>query len=193
MNLRLFVRLVILFKQTVPCTFADLVNYLFLYHCSISWLDWICHYFSTIEETFIVGFFIPVSSLKVFDHSIHSERRMIYQGKSIQALQNDTNIRSWLFSFRTIQPTGQWQTFLKVFKKNLCLFSSILVHYNNKKFIWISATIYKPKLSYGLTSYFMLDRLHRFDVSNKGIEQACSWLSCDIHISPLSINLHLRL
>ena len=36
----------------------------------------------------IVGFFIPVSSLKVFGHSIHSERRMIYIGKSIQALLN---------------------------------------------------------------------------------------------------------
>ena len=38
---------------------------------------------------FIVGFFIPVSSLKVFGHSIHSERKRIYLGKSIQALQND--------------------------------------------------------------------------------------------------------
>ena len=33
-------------------------------------------------------FLISVSSLKVFGHSIHSERRRIYQGKSIQALQN---------------------------------------------------------------------------------------------------------
>ena len=40
----------------------------------------------------IVGFFILVSSLKVFGHSIHSERRRIYPGKSIQALQNDTII-----------------------------------------------------------------------------------------------------
>ena len=31
----------------------------------------------------LVGFFIPVSSLKVFGHSIHSERRRIYLGKSI--------------------------------------------------------------------------------------------------------------
>ena len=38
----------------------------------------------------IVGFFIPVSSLEVFGHSIHSERRRIYLGKSKQALQNDT-------------------------------------------------------------------------------------------------------
>ena len=37
----------------------------------------------------IVGVFIPVSSLKVFGHSIHSERRRIYPGKSIQALQNE--------------------------------------------------------------------------------------------------------
>ena len=51
---------------------------------------------------------------------------MIYQGKSIQALQNDTDIRSWLFSFRTIQPTGQWQTFLKVFKKTFVCFHQFL-------------------------------------------------------------------
>ena len=31
------------------------------------------------------------------------------------------------------------------------------------------------------------------DVSNKGIEQACSWATCDIHISPFSIYLHFRL
>ena len=42
----------------------------------------------------IVGFFIPVSSLKVFGRSIHSERRRIYLGKSIQALQNDIIIIS---------------------------------------------------------------------------------------------------
>ena len=59
----------------------------------------------------VVGFFIPVSSLKVFGHSIHSERRRIYLGKSIQALQNDTIIISWLFSFRVIQPTRRWHTF----------------------------------------------------------------------------------
>ena len=37
---------------------------------------------------FYSGMFIPVSSLKVFGHSIYSERRRIYPGKSIQALQN---------------------------------------------------------------------------------------------------------
>ena len=45
----------------------------------------------------IVGFFIPVSSLKIFGHSIHSERRRIYLGKSIQPLQNDTIIMSIQF------------------------------------------------------------------------------------------------
>ena len=59
----------------------------------------------------IVGFFIPVSSLKVFGHSIPSERRMICLGKSIQAIQNDTIIISWVFSFRAIQPTVWWHTF----------------------------------------------------------------------------------
>ena len=42
----------------------------------------------------IVGFFIPVSSLEVFGHSIHSERRRICLGKSMQALQNDIIIVS---------------------------------------------------------------------------------------------------
>ena len=70
-------------------------------------------------------FFIPVSSLKVFGHSIHSERRRIYLGKSIQALQNDTIIISWVFSFRVIQPTVRWH------QNFLCLFSSILVHHKN--------------------------------------------------------------
>ena len=52
-----------------------------------------CHlnnYTSYENKCFIVGFFIPVSSLEVFGHSIHSERRRICLGKSIQALQNDT-------------------------------------------------------------------------------------------------------
>ena len=63
------------------------------------------------KQDMTVGFFIPVSSLKVFGHSIHSERRRIYLGKSIQALQNDTIIISWVFSFRVIQPTVRWHTF----------------------------------------------------------------------------------
>ena len=75
----------------------------------------------------IVGFFIPVSSLKVFGHSIHPERRRIYPGKSIQALQNDIIIISWVFSFRVIQPTVWWHTF----KTFYVCFSSILVHHKN--------------------------------------------------------------
>ena len=63
------------------------------------------------SQLIIVGIFIPVSSLKVFGHSIHSEKRRIYLGKSIQALQNDTIIISWVFSFRVIQPTVRWHTF----------------------------------------------------------------------------------
>ena len=66
----------------------------------------------------LVGFFISVSSLKVFGHSIHSERRRIYPGKSIQALQNSNIIISWLFSFRIIQPRCSG-----ILLKLLCLFS----------------------------------------------------------------------
>ena len=31
------------------------------------------------------------------------------------------------------------------------------------------------------------------DVPIKGIEQVCSWASCDKHISPFSINLYFSL
>ena len=44
---------------------------------------------NSISNNIIVGFFIPVSSLKVFGHSIHSEMRRIYLGRSIHALQNE--------------------------------------------------------------------------------------------------------
>ena len=71
-----------------------------------------------------MGFFISVSSLKVFGHSIRSERRRIYPGKSIQALQNNTIIISWLFSSRIIQPRCSG-----ILLKLLCLFSSLLFHY----------------------------------------------------------------
>ena len=57
-----------------------------------------------LQSVTVEYFFNPVSSLKVFGHSIHSERRRIYPGKSTQALQNDTIIIPWLFSFRIIQP-----------------------------------------------------------------------------------------
>ena len=76
------------------------------------------------SSSLIVGFFISVSSLKVFSHSIHSERRRIYPGKSIQALQNNTIIISWLFSFKIIQPRCSG-----ILLKLLCLFSSFLFHY----------------------------------------------------------------
>ena len=73
----------------------------------------------------IVGFFIPVSSLKVFGHSIHSERRRIILENQYK-LYRMTIIISWVFSFRVIQPIVRWHTF-----KILCLFSSVLVHHKN--------------------------------------------------------------
>ena len=74
--------------------------------------------FSTSNIATTVGFFIPVSSLKVFGHSIHSERRMIYRGKSIQALQNDTlSYHGYSVSGSSSQQCGG--TPLKL----LCLFS----------------------------------------------------------------------
>ena len=70
-----------------------------------------------------VGFFIPVSSLKVFGHSIHSERRRIYLGKSIQALQNDT-----IISYHGYSVSGSFsQQCGGIPLKLLCLCSSLFL------------------------------------------------------------------
>ena len=62
-----------------------------------------------------MGFFIPVSSLKVFGHSIHSERRRIYPRKSIQALQNDLHhYHIMVIRFQDHPAKVQWH-FLKTF------------------------------------------------------------------------------
>ena len=74
----------------------------------------------------IVGFFIPVSSLKVFGHPIHSERRRIYPGKSIQALQNDT------LSYHGYSVSESSSQGAVAYFKNFCVcltFSSFLFHY----------------------------------------------------------------
>ena len=146
----------------------------------------------------IVGFlyFISVSSLKVFGHSIHSERRRIYIGKSMQALQNDTIIISWLFSFRVIQPTVQWHAYLQNFyvcfinscsSQNL-LRQSVIKVPNQYRTYMISVTRYKLKLSHGLTCHFMLDRLH-WCVKQRN---RTSVLLGELW-SPLSINLRFSL
>ena len=79
------------------------------------------------QSVTIVGFFIPVSSLKVFGRSIHYERRRIYLGKSIKALQNDTIIIYHGYSVLG-SPSQQCGG---IPLKLLCLFSSILVHHKN--------------------------------------------------------------
>ena len=80
--------------------------------------------------------------------------------RSIQAFQNDTIIISWLFSFRVVQ-WHTFKTFMFVFT-NSCLSQKLSVKYLiNIDLIWLSLTRYNPKLSHGLTCYFMmLDRLH---------------------------------
>ena len=142
-----------------------------------------------------MGFFIPVSSLKVFGHSIHSERRRIYLGKSIQALQNDTIIISWVFSFRVIQLTVRWhtlKTFMFVFI-NFCsskktFRDSRLLKYLVSKELMLSVTRYKPKLSHGLTCHFMLDSLHWCAKQRNSNKRAPGRVV--IYISPFSINLY---
>ena len=113
-------------------------------------------------------FFISVSSLKVFGHSIHSERRRIYQEKSMQALQNDTKLSYHDYSVSGSSSQRCSGTLLKLLR----LFSSIFVHSKTFRSSWLlkylinieliklSATEYKSKLLRGLTCHFMLDRLH---------------------------------
>ena len=138
-----------------------------------------------------MGFFIPVSSLKVFGHSIHSERRRIYLGKSIQALQNDTII------IMNIQfqghPVNIAMAFIKKF--DVCFYqfliitktfrgSQLLKYLIKIELIWLSVTKHKPKLLHGLTCHFMLDRLHW--CAKQRNRTSVPWASCDIHISPFS-------
>ena len=69
----------------------------------------------------IVGFFIPVSSLKVFGHSIHSERRRIYLGNQYKLY------RMTRLSFHGYSVSGSSsQQCSGIPLKLLCLFSSIL-------------------------------------------------------------------
>ena len=110
----------------------------------------------------IVGFFIPVSSLKVFDRSIHSERRRIYLGKSMQALQNDTIIISWVFSFRVIQPTMWWHTFKNfMFVSIIFLFiiktfrdSRLLKYLINKELMTFSNKIQAKTFTWPYMSFY---------------------------------------
>ena len=75
-----------------------------------------------------MGFFIPVSSLKVFGHSIHSERRRIYLGKSIQLTVLWHTLKTFLFvfiNFCSSKKTFQDSRLLKyLINKELVTFSN---------------------------------------------------------------------
>ena len=74
----------------------------------------------------LVGFFIPVSSLKVFGHSIHSERRRIYIGNQYKLYRmTPLSYHRYSVSGSPSQQGGG------IPLKLLCLFSSILVHHEN--------------------------------------------------------------
>ena len=74
----------------------------------------------------IVGFFIPVSSLKVFGHSIHSERRRIHLGDKYKLF------RMTPLSYHDYPVSGSSRRQCNgIPLKLLCLFSSILVHHKN--------------------------------------------------------------
>ena len=115
------------------------------------------------RATIIVGFFNPVSSLKVIGHSIHSERRRIYLGDQYKLF------RMTPLSYHDYSVSGSsTQQCSDIPLKLIGLFSSLLVPHKNffVKYVisidllWLSETRYKPKLSHGLACYFMLDRLH---------------------------------
>ena len=73
-----------------------------------------------------VGSFIPVSTLKVFGHSIHSERRMIYLGDQYKLF------RMTPLSYHDYSVSGSSsQQYSGIPVELLCLFSSILVHHKN--------------------------------------------------------------
>ena len=76
----------------------------------------------------IVGFFIPVSSLKVFSHSIHSERRRIYLGDQYKLFRlTPLSYHDYSVSGSSTQQCSGIGLPLKL----LCLFSSLLVPHKN--------------------------------------------------------------
>ena len=143
----------------------------------------------------IVRFFISVSSLKVFGHSIHSERSRIYLGDQCMPFKMTP------LSYHDYSVSGSsGQQCSGIPLKLLCLFSSILVHH--KKFFCKVSYQYRSHMTFSnkiqaktptWPDMSFLCSICYIDVPNKGIEQACSWASCDIHISPLSINVHFSL
>ena len=104
---------------------------------------------------------------------------------------------SWTFSFRVIQATVQWhtfKTFMFVFINSYSLTfwgSRLLKYLINTKLIWLSAQ--NTRQNFHMAWQVILCLIGYIDVPNKGIEQACSLVGCDIHISPFSRNLHFSL
>ena len=77
-----------------------------------------------VNAVFIVGFFIPVSSLKVFGHSIHSERKRIYLRDQYMLFKMTP------LSYHDYSVSGSsGQQCSGIPLKLLYLFSSILVHH----------------------------------------------------------------
>ena len=74
-----------------------------------------------------VGFFIPVSSLKVFGHSIFSEKRRIYIWEINTSFTRMTPLSYHGYSVSGSSSQQSGGIHLKLF----CLFSSILVHHKN--------------------------------------------------------------
>ena len=100
-----------------------------------------------------MDFFIPVSSLKVFGHSIRSERRMIYLGKSIQALQNDT------LSYHDYSVSGSSSQHCSgISLKLLCFISFITYQFRTHNDFQPQNTSQNFHMAW--KCHFMLDRLH---------------------------------
>ena len=93
---------------------------------------------------------------------------------------------------------------LKIPLKILRLFPSIHVLYKNfsRQSVIKVSNQYRTRMTFNhkiqakifhMAWHVILCSIGYIDVPNKGIEQACSWASLDIHISPFSINLHFTL
>ena len=154
----------------------------------------------TDNDQAIVAFSIPVSPLKVFDHSIHSERTKIYLGKSIQTLQK----KALSYHDYSVSATTSQLCSGKTLKK-LFLFSSILVHYLDPRqsVIKVAESIQNSELyssptiiqaqTFSWPNPVFSCSVGYIDAPNKGIEQACFQASCDNRISSFSLNLYFGL
>ena len=165
----------------------------------ILWTVWDGFFKLFLHPYVVIGIFYFCQFIKSFRpfHPFLEEEDLL---REISASFTEYHIIiSWLVSFRVIQPTVQWHTF----KTFLFVFINF-VHYKSfPKAVSQLLSTYSIKNScdlqpqntnqiFHMAWHVILCSIGYIDAptQNKGIEQACSRASCDIHINPFSINLH---